>query len=288
MKSILIDLSGKINKTSVSILREIEKVSTRLNVPFFVVGATARDIILEHQFDIKPGRATVDIDIGVFISEWDQFDALINELIRSAGFSASKQKQRLIYNDNFPLDIIPFGTIEDEDGSITCPPNHEIRMCTAGLQECFQHAVSVKLSSNSELIVKMVSLAGLALLKLFSWDDNPKSRSKDAPDLLLIMRHYLDAGNLDRLFDEGSDIIEEDSDDYDLASARFLGRDIGNISSPATKARLIEILEREANSKHGNKIALNVMQSDYYRSESYERVVEHFNALLEGLVKQIG
>ncbi len=286
MKSILIDLSGKINETSVSILREIQEVSTRMNVPFFVVGATARDIILEHQFDIKPGRATIDIDIGVLIAGWDQFETLKDKLIRSARFSPSKQKQRLIYNDNFPLDIIPFGAIEDENGSISWPPDHEIRMNIAGFQECFQHAVSVKLSSNPELIVKMVSLAGLALLKLISWDDNPERRRKDAPDLLLIMRHYLDAGNLDRLFDEGSDIIEADSYDYDLASARFLGRDIANISSPATKAKLIEILEREANSKHGHKIALNVIQSDCYRSESYKRVVEHFNALLEGLVEQ--
>ena len=285
MKNILLDLSGKISETSVSILREIEKVSTRLDIPFFVVGATARDIILEHQFDIKTQRATLDIDIGVFISGWDQFETLKNALIRSAKFISSKQEQRLTYNDNFPVDIIPFGTIEDEDNSITWPPDHEIRMSIAGFQECFQHAVSVKLSSNPELVVKMVSLAGLALLKLISWDDNPERRSKDAPDLLLIMQHYLDAGNLDRFFDEGSDIIEEDSYDYDLASARFLGRDIVNISSPITKAKLIEILEREANSKQGHKIALNVLQNDFYRSESYERVVEHFNALLEGLVE---
>jgi len=284
MKNILVDLSGKIRETSVSILIEIEEVSTSLDIPFFVVGATASDIILEHQFDINTRRAT--IDIGVLIAGWNQFETLKNELIRSTKFVPSQQKQRLIYDDDFPLDIIPFGAIEDEDGAITWPPDHEFRMNIAGFQECFQHAVSVKLSSNPELIVKMVSLAGLALLKLISWDDNPERRSKDAPDLFLIMRHYLDAGNLDRLFDEGSDIIEEDSYDYDLASARFLGRDIANISSPATKAKLIEILEREANSKHGHKIALNVLQSDGYRSESYERVVEHFNALLKGLVEQ--
>jgi len=286
MKNILIDLSGKISETSVSILREIEEVSTSLDIPFFIVGATARDIILEHQFDINTRRATLDIDIGVFVSGWVQFNTLKNELIRTTKFVPSQQKQRLIYNDNFHLDIIPFGAIKDEDGSITWPPDHEIRMSIAGFQECFQHALSMKLSSNPELIAKVASLAGLALLKLISWDDNPERRSKDAPDLFLIAKHYLDAGNLDRLFDEGSDIIEEGSYDYDLASARFLGRDIKNISSPATKGKLIEILEREANSNQGHKIALNVIQSDSYRSESYERVVEYFNSLLKGLVEQ--
>ena len=286
MKNILVDLSGKISETSVSILREIEEVSTRLEIPFFVVGAFARDIILEHQFDINTRRATLDIDIGVFISGWDQFNTLKSELIRSTRFSPSEQKQRLLYDNNLPVDIIPFGAIENEDGSITWPPNYEIRMDTAGFRECFQHALSVKLSSYPELIVKVVSLAGLALLKLISWDDNAERRNKDAPDLLLIMRHYLNAGNLNRLFDEGIDIVEEDSYDYDLASARFLGRDIGKISIPSTKAKLIEILEREANSNQGHKIALNVIQSDFYRSESYERIVEHFNALLKGLIEQ--
>ena len=286
MKNILVDLSGKISETSVSILIEIEEVSTSLDIPFFIVGATARDIILEHQFDINTRRATLDIDIGVFVSGWNQFNTLKNELIRTTKFISSQQKQRLIYNDNFPLDIIPFGAIEDEDGSIAWPPDYETRMSIAGFQECFQHALSVKLSSDPKLIVKIVSLAGLALLKLISWDDNPERRSKDAPDLFLIMRHYLDAGNLDRLFDEHSDIVEEDSYDYDRASARFLGRDIATISIPSTKAKLIEILEREANSNQGHKIALNVLQSDFYRSESYERVVELFNALLKGLVEQ--
>ena len=219
MKNILEDLSEKIDKTSVSILREIEEVTTRLDVPFFVVGATARDIILEHQFDIKSGRATIDIDIGVFISGWDQFEALQDELIRSSRFSPSRQKQRLICDGCFPVDIIPFGAIEDKDGSITWPPDNEIQMSVAGFQECYQHATFVKLSSNPELVVKLISLTGLAILKLIAWDDNPERRSKDAIDLFLIIRHYLDAGNLDRLVNEAIDIFKVG--DYEIASARF-------------------------------------------------------------------
>jgi predicted nucleotidyltransferase len=288
MKSTSPDLSGKISEKFVLILIEIERIAAKLDFPFFVVGATARDIILEHQFDIKPVRATIDIDIGVIVAEWDQFKLLQDELVKSNRFSPSKQKQRLIYDNDFLVDIIPFGTIANENGSISWPPDHEIHMSVAGFQECYQHAISVKLSSNPELFVKVVSLAGLALLKLISWDDNPERRGKDASDLFLIIRHYLDAGNLDRLFDEGIDIIEEDSYDYDLASARFLGRDVGNISIPSTKTKLLEILAREANSKQGHKIAMDVMQSDSYRNQHYERVVEYFNELLKGLAEQKG
>lgn len=284
MKNISIDLSDKISETAISILIEVEKIAKKIDFSFFIVGATARDIILEHQFDIKPSRATIDIDIGVFVSGWEQFELLKDELLNLSKFSPSKQKQRLNYEDNFPLDIIPFGAIATEDGSITWPPEHEIRMSIVGFQECYQHAILVKLSSNPELVVKVVSLAGLALLKLISWNDNPVRRSKDATDLFLIMKNYLDAGNLDRLLENAIDMFE--GRDYELASARFLGRDIGDISLPDTKAILIRILERESESKQGHKIAIDVTQSDLYRNQSYERVVEYFRALLEGIVEQ--
>jgi predicted nucleotidyltransferase len=95
MKNISIDLSGKINKTTVSILIEIEKIAQKRSLSFFIVGATARDIILEHQFNIKPSRATIDIDIGIFVSGWGQFELLKNELLSLGEFRPSKQKQRL-------------------------------------------------------------------------------------------------------------------------------------------------------------------------------------------------
>ena len=45
-------------------------------------------------------------------------------------------------------------------------------MSVVGFQEFYQHAVSVMVSADPDLIVTVVSLAGLAMLKLVSWDDN--------------------------------------------------------------------------------------------------------------------
>ena len=39
--------------------------------------------------------------------------------------------------------------------------------------------------------------------------------------LFFIIRNYLDAGNLDRLFDEAPDLVAADDYDYELASARL-------------------------------------------------------------------
>ena len=81
MKNSSLDLSGKLDPISIEILAAIEKTATDVAIPFFVVGATARDIILQHVHDIKPKRATRDIDIGVIIEEWSQFDSLKSQLM---------------------------------------------------------------------------------------------------------------------------------------------------------------------------------------------------------------
>jgi len=286
MTNISYDLTGKIDKKTVAVLLEIDRIAGRLGLAYFIVGATARDILLQHGHGIHTTRATVDIDIGVFVSEWDNFLALKQALVDTGKFKSTKQSQRLMYNDKFPVDIVPFGRIAKDDGSISWPPEHEIKMSIVGFRECYQHALSVLVSKCPELVVKVVSLAGLAIMKIVSWDDNIERRGKDAADLFIIIRNYIEAGNVDRFFEEEGDIFREENSDYDLSSARFLGREMGRLASPDTKAKLVNILEREISSSQGHRIAMDILRRDTFLSESYEKIVEHFNALVRGLTEE--
>jgi len=288
MKNISLDLSGKISELSIAILRDINRVATKLNLPFFLIGATSRDINLQLAHDIPTTRATVDMDIGVMVADWDQFVKLKDELTKSEKFQLSRQMQRLEYDNNFPVDIIPFGRIEDNDSTISWPPDGVIKMNMTGFQESYQHSISVKIYSNPELIVKVISLEGLAILKLISWDESIDRRLKDATDLFLIMDKYLDAGNTDRLFEEGLDLVEEKDFDYEITSARFLGRNIAKISTKALKAKLVEILEREAKAKQGHRIALDVLISKPVTRLTYEQITQYFSSLLKGIVEWRG
>ena len=57
------------------------------------------------------------------------------------------------------------------------------------------------------------------------------------------MRNYLDAGNRERLYgDHGdsSDLLADEDRDYDRASARVLGRDIGRILTEESRS-IIEL-----------------------------------------------
>ncbi len=277
------NLSGKINEKTVAILSEIDAIARDLKLAFFIVGATARDILLQHTHGIHTTRATLDIDIGVFVSDWEQFRTLGEALVDTGKFSPTRQTQRLLFDNELLLDIIPFGGVAEENDSISWPPEYAIQMNVAGFQECYQHAVSVLVKTDPDLIVKVVSLAGLAILKLVSWDDNIERRGKDAADMFFVMINYIAAGNMDRFFEE-ADILKEEASDYDRSSARFLGREIARIAGQAARAKLAGILEREAASSQGHKIAIDVLRQDGFQNDTYEQVVAYFNALRRGIL----
>jgi len=91
----------------------------------------------------------------------------------------------------------------------------------ASLREACRIAVPLDLAQN--LVFPVVPISGLAALKILAWGDRRDRR--DAHDLQLLARSYLDAGNRDRLYDEHTDLIDDDFD-YVLAGAKLLGRDI--------------------------------------------------------------
>ncbi len=82
-----------------------------------VVGASARDIFMHHVFDFKIKRATLDIDFGIELSDWDLFEDLKNNLLQ-AGFSKSETPHKLFSPSGMRVDIIPFGQIEEGKANI--------------------------------------------------------------------------------------------------------------------------------------------------------------------------
>ncbi len=86
MTSISHNLTGKIDEKTVAILSEIDAIARELRIAFFIVGATARDILLQHAHGIRTTRATLDVDIGVFVTDWDQFQTLKEALVNMDRF----------------------------------------------------------------------------------------------------------------------------------------------------------------------------------------------------------
>jgi len=144
MTTTLLDLSGKIDKVAASALGRIHQISSSMKIPFFIVGATARDILLEVHYGIGSKRATLDIDIAVFIENWEQFNHLKDELIGIKHFTPTRDIHRLLFQKRFPVDIVPFGGVAAKGDLVEWPPDGSIKMNVTGFRECFQHAVQVK------------------------------------------------------------------------------------------------------------------------------------------------
>ena len=285
----LLDLSGKIEGLTVELFDTIAKVAESVSAPFFVVGATARDIILKYGYDIETTRATNDIDLGVKVSDWDQYIKLREGLIVTGRFESTKEVQRLKYLGSLFIDVIPFGAIADPGGSFSWPPDHEVEMNTLGFDESYQHSLTVRLKRNPDLDIKFANQVGLALMKLISWDDRYPERSKDAKDLGFLMRRHIDAGNEERLFEEEADLIdilaESGGFDYLRASARLLGRDISAIANPETRKRLLKILESETGERDRYRLVENMIDISAGASSDFEENLVLLEELKAGILE---
>jgi predicted nucleotidyltransferase len=254
----LYDISGKIDPALIDVLSAVKNVAVRLNIPFFIVGATARDFILEHCHNIKSPVMTQDIDLGAKVPNWEKFNTLSEALLATGNFSKGREKQRYVYKSIY-IDIIPFGPIAGKDRKIKWPPEDDIIMSTLGFEEAYQHAITVRLSRNPALDIKIPTIPGLAIMKLISWNEKYPERKKDAKDLLFIMENYEYAGIDSRLYEEEISLLKEEGFDNCLAGIRLLGRDMAKISDSATLNKIREIVSNETVDPTGYRLINNMV-----------------------------
>jgi predicted nucleotidyltransferase len=284
----LLDLSGKIESGLMGVLRDVSIVAASLGIPFFVIGATARDIVLDYGFGIQPGRATRDLDLGVQVADWEKFQALTKGLVATGEFATSPATQRFFHkNSSLPVDIVPFGGIAASRGAILWPPEHAVEMNILGFEEAYAHAWAVRLSTDLE--IPFASPAGWALLKIIPWDDRDRSVSvKDAQDLALILRNYVQAGNADRLYDEEGTLFQEEAYEFEYAGARLLGRDLAKIAKPETVQAVMDILERETREQTKYRLVAEMSATRIAEAGRFDDHLKLLLKLSQGISEVIG
>ena len=284
MNNILFNLSGKIEKPIVNALYTLKKVADSLNIPFFVVGASARDLILKHCYGIEPPRKTGDIDLGVEAANWQQFKELTESLIATGQFFPTKETQRFLCGVIL-IDIVPFGPITDDNKKISWPPEHEIIMSMVGFKEAFEYSITVRLSSDPVLDIKLSPLPGLAIMKLISWKDKYPERKRDAGDLLLIMNKYEEAGNSERLYGEELPLLQEEDFDARMAGIRLLGRDIAKISDPQTFRIIKSILDGEIEDVSQYKLVSDMIRESGSLQARFGEILSRLEKLRQGIIE---
>ncbi len=269
-----LDISRKIDDKIINVLEVINSVALSLDIPFFVVGATARDFMLEHCHNIKAFRATLDIDLGVRVPSWRQFAKLKDCLISTGKFSEEREQNRLRSIDDIQIDLIPFGPIASPKKVVMCPPNSDVVMSVLGFEESFQSSLNVTLRSDPLVQIKVVTIAGLALMKLISWKDKYPDRAKDASDLAIIIKYYANAGNLERIIDELPEFVESENFDLITAGAQLLGRDMFSIASEKSREIVLSILKYETDGRGQQRLIGDMMKTRTLPANDYANMME--------------
>ena len=284
MSNISYDLSGKIDRAHIEALYSIKTIADSLNISFFIIGASARDYLFEHCHRMTTLRKTQDIDLGVEVADWERFDKLTNSLIATGGFKASSTKHRVLFEDLI-IDIVPFGANADEHKKISWPPEHEVMMSLLGFQEAYECSITIRLSSDPQLDVKVATLPGLALMKLISWKEQYPNRPKDAEDLLFLMKKYGDAGNADRLYGEKQTLMEEEGFDIELAGTRLLGQDMATIADPDTLKQITAILEEETQEQSRYHLVTDMLRGTLTPEDKFDKVLLAVEKLKQGTIE---
>jgi predicted nucleotidyltransferase len=183
--------SKPVDPSTIRVLRAVDYVASAVNRPFFVAGATARDLMLVNVYGLRPGRATRDIDFGIAVESWDEFQGLKDRMIATGQFAGdSKAQQRLVYTDraagfSIPVDLIPFRGVASANQMIAWPPSRDVVLNVAGFEEAW--ASSLPVAFEEGLTVRVASVPGLTLLKLIAWADRGAQNNKDAADLYRLL-----------------------------------------------------------------------------------------------------
>lgn len=251
----------------------LELAFKKYGIDYYLVGARARDLWTDH-ISLGPKRTTEDVDLCIYINDYNQYRALVKDLVELYGFSRDEKEAYRFYHKG-TVDLIPFGGIE-KNGEVFLD-NPPISLSVYGTKEAVSNAEVV------ERDFRVITLAGLCILKLIAFYEKPDQRAKDLEDFYFILENYGQIAG-DQLFDrvEHEDLI---TDEFELpvASARLLGRQLKSISllSPDLSARLIHILTRKL---QGFTVA--EIDSMYRAREKGDKLIERFKlvrAVLQGL-----
>lgn len=255
MKSMWYDLSEKPELQPLAeVVYALQAGAAGLDAPFFLMGAAARDVLLLHVYGIETKRLTEDMDFGVMVEDWATFDALRLALLAGGAFEARHKDatHKLWHRSGRPLDIVPFGGVERADRTLAWPPEEQTVFDCFGMREAMAAGHDVGLPGGVRL--RVASLPALALLKITAWQDRKLTHpGRDAGDLMLYLHNYLDCGMYEHAAQHYPELFDAPDYDYAVTGARLLGRDLRQLLDEAATARVLEILQPEAD-KQGRRL----------------------------------
>lgn len=285
MMNTSLKLQRKIPETLCDVLEEIRSIAEERGYDIFVIGATARDLILDYGAGKRPERTTGDVDFGVAVRDWEEYLEMKTSLISTGRFEPHTEEQAVWFvgkEFRMKVDLVPFGGVESEDSMIAFPPDGDFVMSTVGFREALQSALSIELPNGRT--IGIASLPAVVLLKFIAYND--RFRDRDVQDIWFIADNYLADGNEDRVYDDDSDLLDDPNFDLKTIGARLLGRDIAAILNPESYRIVSGVLKAEIEGGRLERFA-DVIYRDGLRDESrYDQIFQTLGELMKGITER--
>jgi len=215
----------------------VRELSLRLPATerLMLIGAEARDIIHHLRGHTFSYVASSDVDIVVALGDWTQYTTL------TAAYTRLGDTQYRFRVSGYPVDIIPFGDIEEPSGRLTHPQRND-EFDVFGMSAV--HFAADQLSFGAGMDCLIPTPQGYASLKLKAWVDRSAwGEYKDGLDIgLALFWHLNDDAFGAALWDSDPAVVQECGFDIDLACAMKLGMLIGSTLGPKDAAVLHEFL----------------------------------------------
>ena len=261
------------NPLLIELLRKLTDSFGRMDREFYVIGATARDIIVQQLLDTASTRRTKDLDIAIAIPDWDAFEQIKERLVAD-GFKKSNDMYQRFYYGAYEVDIVPYGVVAKEDDNIYWPPEEVVAMSVKGFDEVLSEAITV--SIDNEFKVKIASLHGLFLLKLNAWLDRNAKTSKDAEDMSFILSNYFMA-NLDREIHQ--EVYDWENFDEYIVGGYWLAHDLVTLLNVNQLNYYKEVIEGELAKEEESRLINQMIENSY--SLKYETVRETWQVIAD-------
>lgn len=241
------------------------------NVPWLIVGATARALLLEKIFGWPKGIATEDTDFAVQVNNWAHYDALCSRLSQQGVFKPLQHPtKRFASAHDLLVDLIPYGGVETGIKQVYWPPNNDELMTVRGFDRAQKDAIIVTV--NNKLNVPVISPRGLCALKLFAWEErHTQHPGRDTKDLAYLFQNieHLYPANL--LHTEHQDAMEANDYDIEMAAMHQFGESVKDLLEPEENEFLTSFLCSEVSQEDDSKLVRELHQ--HYSHTDIGRVV---------------
>lgn len=263
------------------VLSLFSNAAEQVGVPWLVIGATARVMLLEKAYGLPAGLATQDVDFAVQVGDLNHYQQLREIILKDNSIETGRPAtHRFQIDEGMIFDLVPYGGVENETKQIVWPPDNDVVMSVRGFSGASANAVPVKV--NDKIVVPVVSPQGLCALKLFSWSErHTEQPGRDAKDIAYIIRHIESLYPPKKLYDEYESSIEAADYVIPLAGVFQLGKDIAIMLQDEERVFLSTLVKDELSKQSDSALCRELYK--YSNMNSLDETLKALDSFYSGM-----